>query len=187
MSPRELLASREVKWAESTTVTSHQKLLYTGDNFTDALASKAARRFKAFLPFLAASGDATWSGIQWDTVRRGRGKKRNDGPFSPVFLFKQSKSIRKKKLSGAEPFRETWPWGSPENNLSRPLLGARGLWSHDCSAWNTPGRLLYIMIPVLMARGNVWSQMESSIEYNLRVSRRARGTSSFIPCSESHI
>lgn len=38
--------------------------------------------------------------------------------------------------------------------------------------------LLYIMIPVLMASGNVWSQMEFSIEFNLCVSQRALGTSS---------
>lgn len=42
-------------------------------------------------------------------------------------------------------------------------------------------------VPLLMAPGNVWSQMEFSIELNLCVSQRALGTSSTIVYRERKI
>lgn len=44
--------------------------------------------------------------------------------------------------------------------------------------------LLYIMMPVLLAPGNVWSQMEFSSEFHLCVSQRALGSSSSIAYSD---
>lgn len=122
-------------------------------------------------PLLIVRGCTTWSGIQKDDVKRQDEKSEWWLLFPPVFILRQSESIQK-KLFSIEPLRETWPWGLPQNNFSQSLSGwgPLKLWLF----WlKRTGCLLYIMIPMLMAPGNVWSQMEFSIEFNLCVSQHA--------------
>lgn len=100
--------------------------------------------------------------------------------FPPVLILQPSESIRG-KFVGVETLRETEPWGLPQNDFH---FQGGGLWSRDCSGWNVLCVFSYIMIPALLAPGNVWSQMEFSIEFNLCASQRALGTPSSIAYRE---
>lgn len=116
---------------------------------------------------------------------------RNDSPlltaghewrllFPPALILQPSESIHG-KFVGVETLQETEPWGLPQNHFH---FQGGGLWSRDCSGWNVPCVFLYIMIPARLAPGNVWSQMEFSIEFNLCASQRALGTPSSVAYGE---
>lgn len=188
-----VLGNWQTRETTFTSLTSHLRLLDVPMRVTkfgnyiliSALPSTVAWSHKIFLPYPYVRGYTKWSGSRCDNVKRKDEKSKWCASFSPVFIWSKSESIQRKVFS-IEPLRETWPWGLPENYFSQLLSGWGPLkwWLF----WlKRTGCLLYIMIPVLMAPGNVWSQMEFSIEFNLCVSQCALGTSSFIAYSQRDV
>lgn len=128
-------------------------------------------------------GCTTWSDIQWDTGCL----KMERASDEPCFLTSVHFETVRKHSWEILPCRT-----SRRDRTSRfaSKLFSLSEWG-PLKSWlfwlKRTVCLLYIMMPVLLAPGNVWSQMEFSSEFHLCVSQRALGSSSSIAYSDSYI